>query len=473
MFAGGAAMNGWDFMFWGMFLLFLSNLFFGFCEGKSRFIFLFFHLALFTFLIARPFILIVQGQDWVWYGEEATWASLMMLFLSLLALRFGAIIGDGILKRYDSIEKRTALPEKTEYETAFRESLAIISLIIFLIFIAMSFAEGIEKLMFMQQRDYNEFYLSFETALPGAVVTMGAMAKYAMCIFLATLPKKRAASIVLLIYLLDALPDFIIGIRNPVVLRIIFILVYFIFRDVIDNKEKWVGLFEKVLIIIVTPWLVAFLGIYSNIRQDSEVSTGILESIAGFFYNQGTSFDTIRSVYVAIPNLPTAGGIKNYTFGPFTDYLVHGSIGQKLFGAVDIGSTNSAVKAIYGSNLAHSSYYVIDKNMYLQGFGRGSSYMLENYVDWGYAGVIIFSIILGVLLILLLLMMKKDNTLLRTIALVSLLGLFFIPRAEALDWITFLVYIQFWALIIIVYLLAGLCTRKYTYKNRPCSARLT
>jgi len=479
VFAAGAVTSGWNIMFWGMFLFFLSNIFFGFDSGRTRFIFLFFHVAIFTFLIVRPFILIVQGRSWIWYSKEATWAALMMVFLSLLSLRFGAIIGEGIFKRYDNRGELKPVKEKTEYQQEFRESLALVSLVVFLILIAASFAEGFEKLSFMQDRTYNDYFLSYESSLPGPVLAMASMAKYAMCIFLATLPRKRAAAAVLGIYLLDAVPWFIIGVRNPVILRVIFIVIYFIFRDVIASRtgaggpvKKWIGPFEKAVMIIGTPALVAFMGVYSRIRLDRSVNTGILGSIGNFFYAQGTSFDTIRAVYNSMDELPSVVP-KNYTFGPITDYLVHGSIGQKLFGTMDLGNTNSAIKAIYGSNLAHSAMYTTDRAAYLKGWGQGSSYVLENYVDWGYAGVIIFSVILGALLVLLLLMMKKDNTLLRTIAMVALLGLFFSPRAEALDWLTFLVYIQFWALIIVVYVLAGLVTRTYSYKDKARFVRLT
>ena len=470
VFAGGTFLTNWNLMFWGMFLLFLSNLFFGFDKGSIRFIFLFFHLAVFTFLIVRPFMLVVQGKEWVWYSKDATWAALMMVFLSLLAMRFGAIIGEGILARSEVTGRAEPDREKSEYQKAFRESLAIVSLIIFIILIAASFAEGFEKLAFMQDKSYNDYFLSYESSLPGAVLAMASMAKYVMCVFLATLPRKRVAALVLLIYLLDAVPWFIIGVRNPVILRVIFIIIYFIFRDVLKKqanggrpvRRKWIGKLEKTLIIVGTPVLIIVMGVYSKIRVDREVNSGILGSIGDFFYAQGTSFDTIRAVHDVIPQLP--GGPKNYTFGPITDYLVHGSIGQRLFGTIDLGNTNSAVKAIYGSNLAHSSMYTTSRDLYLQGWGQGSSYVLENYVDWGFVGVIVFSLILGALLILLFLMMKKDNTLLRTIAFVSLLGLFFSPRAEALDWLTFLVYIQFWVLIIVVYVLAGLCARTYSHK---------
>ena len=471
LFAIGVLKGIENIMLWGILDLLISNVFFGFAEGKTRYIFLFFHLALFTFLLARPTILFFRGSDnwWMWYSVDATDMALTMIFLSLFALRIGAVIGDGIYKRLDA--HYVPKPE-TEYRTAFMENLARISLIIFAVTLLASYAGGIEKLMFMEGRDYNEYFLNYQSTLPYAVTALGSMAKYAMCIFLATLPKKRTAVIVLALYLIDALPLFIIGVRNPVILRLIFSVIYFILRDVLHDREKWIGRVEKTAMIIGAPVLIAFMGIYATIRMDKTVNSTFLDSIADFFYDQGTSFDTIRAVHAVMKDLPAAGP-KNYTFGSFTDYLVYGSIGQKLFGMPDIGNANSVMKATYGSNLSHSAMYAINKKMYLKGWGRGSSYMLENYVDWGYIGVILGSIVLGVLLILLVYLMKQDNTLIRTIALISLLGLFFSPRAEATDWIAFLVYTQFWVLIIGVYLIAGACTKAYSYKGMERKNELT
>jgi len=470
LFAAGYLLSDCTCMLWGTIFVFISNVFYGFAEGHTRFIYLFFHLSFFTFLITRPMIACFQGKAW-WldYSEPSTELALCLLIVSLLALRIGACIGDGILKRTDTGDTLKA-PEPG-YKADFRDTLATIALIIFVITIAASFAEEAEKLAFMNDRSYNEYFRSYESSLPYAVITLGSMAKYALCIFLAAMPKKRTAVIVLLVYVLNAVPMFIIGTRNPVILRLIFAIIYFIFRDVVHDREKWFGKFEKIIIIAATPAAVAFLGMYSFIRLGKTVTKGFGGSIVGFFYSQGVSFDTVRMIHYNLEKLPSSVG-KNYTFGPFTDYILFGSIGHRLFGNPIIGNSNSVAKAVYGSSLAHSAMYGVFPERYLQGWGKGSSYVIENYLDWGFAGVFIFSLVLGAVLILMFHMLKQGNTLVRTIVLVSLLGLFFAPRAGATEWISFLAYIQFWVLIIAVYLTAGLCTRKYSYdhKNRMIAA---
>ena len=473
----GVVSRGYNYMLAGITVFFVSSLFFGFAEGRTRYVFLFFHLSIFTFLISRPLILYFQGEEWwKWYTQAATFTALNILFLSLLALRIGAWIGDGIEKRLEQNEERKKKRKaeeavgfsdgilREEYRKAFLKNLGIVSLAFFGITIAASFAEGAEQLIFMGDRTYNEFFLNYQSSLPYAVITLGSMAKYAICIFLATMPKKRTAVIVLFIFWLDAVPSLVIGVRNPLILRVIFAIVYFIMRDAAGSEEKWIGLKEKAALIIGSPAAVALLGVYASIRLGKSAEGGFGYYLVRFFYNQGVTFDTVRSVVRAIPKLPAVVP-KNYTFGSFIDYVLYGSLGQKLFGTPNIGNTNSAIKAIYGNNLAHSSYYVINENRYLAGWGKGSSYMLENYVDGGYPGVIAFGLALGILLILLTYWMKHNNTLVRTIAMVSLLGLFFSPRAEAAGWIAFVIYFQFWVLVITVYLIAGLCVKKYTFRS--------
>ena len=84
--------------------------------------------------------------------------------------------------------------------------------------------------------------------------------------------------------------------------------------------------------------------------------------------------------------------------------------------------------------------------------------MLENYIDFGYVGLIIFNLVLGFLFIYMLRRFEK-NMLVDTITLIALTSIFFIPRAEATGWLTFIVTIQFWACVIACYLGAYICTK--------------
>ena len=111
------------------------------------------------------------------------------------------------------------------------------------------------------------------------------------------------------------------------------------------------------------------------------------------------------------------------------------------------------------------------KEDYLKGRGYGSSYLIENYVDFGYIGVAIFSLILGILLVYMLRRFGR-NTLIDTIVLVSLTTIFFIPRAEATGWLTFIVTAQFWIGIAACYLGTYICTKLKWIQRVLCFLKL-
>lgn len=83
------------------------------------------------------------------------------------------------------------------------------------------------------------------------------------------------------------------------------------------------------------------------------------------------------------------------------------------------------------NSLAHNLAYVYRKDEYLAGNGNGSSYLLEIFADYGYIGVFIASILLGIILIFLVVSFKRNNLLLSTIALICISNILFIPRSDA------------------------------------------
>ncbi len=122
---------------------------------------------------------------------------------------------------------------------------------------------------------------------------------------------------------------------------------------------------------VCVPVGIAGLGIFGYIREGDSHEGGLFGQIVQFFYDQGTSFDTIRNIFKNIDKLPDEIS-KNYTFGPIHEYIFNGSIAQKFFGAMNLGNNNSEIKAVYGGYLAHSAYCGISKDTYLAGRGFGS-----------------------------------------------------------------------------------------------------
>lgn len=465
LFAGGYLLNNFNVMLCGVMALFLGNVFYCFTEIRSHILLFVFHITIFVFLLDRPFISMLRGEVW-WYPSVAF--SLNVLFLSLIFLQLGAAAGNRILKK-----KLQAVAQvksvNSPYQMNFRIALQVVSLAFFALTMLFYLMVELEKLQFMQGREYEELYSLFESQLPSFVHTLAAMMKYSLCIFLATLPSKRMAFVPLAFFLISAVPSLLTGVRNPIVLNALFILVYYILRDVLENGSRWLGKAEKACLILVAPVALVFLSAYNYIRAGEKTSMGVFDSVVDLFYKQGVSFDVLGIGYESLPNLPDVVP-KNYTFGPFTDYFFHNTLAQRLFGAMDLGSGNSVDRAVYGSSFSHSMSYVA-RDDYLQGHGWGSSYLLETYADWGYLGVIIASFLFGLVMLLMMLAIRK-GIMARTITLVGLTSLYFVPRAETTGWLLFLVTIQFWLTVVFCYVVAGLFARSYSCEGNRSMKRV-
>lgn len=439
LFAIGYLIGDFNTLLCGVLCMFASNMLYSLQNIKSHIVFFIFHITLFTFLLSRPTISMFRGDVWAKFSSEAVLFALNSLFITLVCMRIGASFCFARISS-KSIDAKPVTSEISKDKAGFLYTLQTVSLVFFFITMMFYLVVQAEKLVYMQGRDYEEFYVSFTSSLPYAIHILSAMMKYALCMFLATMPSKRKAFIPLALYLLSAVPQLIIGVRNPIVLNAIFVLLYYIIRDILGDDRKWLGKLERIALILIVPAALLFLSAYNYLRQGVSVEMGVFDSIVDLFYKQGVSFETLCRGYESLPSLPDVID-KNYTFGGIIDELKHGSIAQNFFGAFDLGSSNSELIAVYGNSFAHSMSYVAHPR-YLQGEGWGSSYLIETFADWGYIGVLVFSLILGAVTVLMIQLLRR-STVSRTIVFVCLTNFFFMPRAEATGWIGFLVTFQF------------------------------
>ncbi len=93
-----------------------------------------------------------------------------------------------------------------------------------------TFMLGMEKVVYIQDHTYYEYFSDFKSQLPYVVYELSTLTKYSLCFFLACLPKKSRAFPVLALYVLSAVPELIVGERNPIVLNVIFALSYYVIR---------------------------------------------------------------------------------------------------------------------------------------------------------------------------------------------------------------------------------------------------
>lgn len=439
-----------------MVFLLIHNIVYAFEDIKSRVLFLMLHITIFTFIISRPFIGMLRGEKW-WMSSsqmaENIYFSVNIVFISMLFLYVGAEIAKKLIPFVEGREQR-----EKEKGGRFFGNLQAVSMAVFYVTMCFFLIQEGEKLFYMHGRNYVEYYTGFHSQMPGIFYTIASFMRYSLCIFLATLPSKKRAFVPLALFELSAIPELIIGVRNPIMLNSIFIFLYYFIRDILGDKKKWIGKFEKIVLVIAIPCSLCFMTVYAYIRSGAAiVKTSFLRLLMEFFYGQGVTFNVLGIAYGHRMNLPERAW-RNYTFGGMIDYIVHGRIGQLLFGTEALPEGNNWSNGRLSNNLSHNLSYLVRKDSYLNGQGWGSSYMLENYIDFGYIGLILFNLVLGILLVY---MLKRfgRNTLLDTIVLLSMTTIFFIPRAEATGWLSFIVTVQFWACIAACYLGAYICDK--------------
>lgn len=415
----------------------VNNILFCLQKTKERILLLFLNLMLFVFVLDRPFIDFLKGKNWISnafiYNSNAKAVQAMILIIiSLLGLFLGGILGE-ILKGKRKIKGKIS----KEYINILKQ----ITCIVFLVSFFFDALMGLEKITFRMNHTYAEYYYLFQSILPYWVYIIASFNGYSLCLYLATKPTKKRATFFLILYILLSLPKLIVGSRGEFIVRILFALFYYIYRDYCQDKEIWIGKKEKYLLLFGSPFGIVFLGLFNYARDGGvNVNFSVFEIITDFFYKQGVTFSWISAGLGVMEELPAH---INYSFGAVIDYILYGKFGQLVFETKEIAAGNNVMRASTGNSLSHHLSYRLLGNQYLQGHGTGSTYLLENYIDFGYVGVFFISVCLGMILIWI--VRKARNSYLCTVLVFTMFpGIILMARGEFSDIFAFLFYLQFW-----------------------------
>ena len=159
VFAIGYLSGNFNVILCGVLCMFVSNMIYSFLNWKSHIIFLILHGTLFTFLLSRPTISMFRGNEWWYFDVDAVCFALNALMLTLVFMRIGAAVAIEYINRGASLP--TIVSEVRDDRESFIYTLRIISLIFFFATMAVYLLCELEELIFMQGREYEEFYFSF------------------------------------------------------------------------------------------------------------------------------------------------------------------------------------------------------------------------------------------------------------------------------------------------------------------------
>lgn len=423
--------------------IWVMNISWGMANIKRRYIFLGMNLMIFVFILSRPIISTFRMDEWWYFSIETVWKSLNTILISLLAILAGGITAEKIkFKNKDE--------EIKQYNNKIVKICMYIMLgITFIIY----FGTEINKYLIFKNVDYANIYINNGIQYPMIIRILASLYGYVTICILAMFPKKRETIIILSLYIISAIPLFLLGSRNDIVLKCVVAIVYYLFRYYYyPNNEKWIEKQHKIAALIVIPIAIIGLGAYNYIRDDKKVENiSPINMFVDFFYKQGTTFDTICQGFENEEKLKNQEHVISYTFGDFIDYILHSTISQKIFKTDSLGSGNSIKMATESNSMAHHLSYIVLGDSYLNGHGRGTSFLIEVYMDFGIIGVVIYGFVLGMLLILILKLCSSRYIILRYIAFTMLTNIWLLPRYSAIGFLDFIIVPQFWIVIIMLY----------------------
>lgn len=487
LFVAGSVSVDFNVMLAGVVCLYLANVVYGFLDMRSRLLFLFLHAGIALFLLSRPVIgALNPDRTWLLSTVETTSFALTALYLSMMSLFVGMALCGAVTSwnekedaRIKKLSPKRLFDRSFAYADCSRQEnkagriakfisdfagavpkkdkfryIRFAALVCFLVSVAGSYCEGFIKLSYMSGLSYEDYYLiSSSDHVPWVVSTLKTMTPYMMCAYLATMPKKLPSTVCLGMYVLSTIPMLMIGSRGDFVIAFLFAALYYVFRSIIDEDERWITKRVAAMAAVAVPVGVFAMGMWTYIRADEVANmTSIFAVFEDAFYKQGVSFSVMGYAYDVNPQIQDLG-FKFFTICAYVDNIVNGFIGTTFFGVEPLPSTNSVELALQGQSYSHAMSFFAHPN-YLGGEGYGSSYILEWYADFGYGGIAVGSFILAVGLYLLSRSVGR-SWFWGTSALISSMAVFHMPRGAATEWIAFITTTRFWLAMFLVVIVAA------------------
>lgn len=436
-------------------LVLFSSILYTFNNLRYYIIHLLFYITIFIFLVSRPTIDYFKNGVLNTYQVDAYRFAFISVIISLVGLAIGGFL---VSKKERVINNYNKNEERKNWVSYIRKT----SLSVFIVSYPFYLIRLVERLIYRMNFSYYEYYANFKSELPYFTYILSTFVVYAMCIYLATKPKKFYSTLVLGAFVFANVINLLVGTRNPFVLSVIFAFLYYFIRNQ-EEKDKWIGLKEKLVLYIGTPLMMVAMGLLNYVRDDAEINkTGIFDILLDFIYKQGTSFGVLTRGYLYESNLPIKE-FRNYTFSPIIEYFSKGNLAILFGGKPFTASNNSVELALQSDRYPHNISYIVMKEEYLEGHGIGSSYIMEIYTDYGLTGVFLFSTLLGILFILMMRIAYSGKILLFGMTLLVLNNLFFMPRSSFSESFFSLFTMQFWGIIIVIFASAGLLKNKIKY----------
>lgn len=408
-----------------LFLLWINMIIYAGRDLKARGMLFAFCVSFFSFLMGRHLLSYYLNYEVEFFDKLVNRHAELCLLLSLISVSLSYTFFS-IRKRKEHVQQflpnmYTEIVQRYSFRLFW---IALLFSIIYAVFIAMLVATlgylgsyTAEGSVLMRGNIILVMLNRIEQALP-----------VILCCYLATFPDRKSCNKVCGCYFVYLILTLLGGQRGPFVLGILFLMIYYFYRNGVDGeiwvKRRWIKMG-----FISLPLLLTFLGIFSQMRVGEKVEfKNMGDSIVKFVYNNGVSINVIKRAY----ELDDVLRSDRY----YSMHFLHEGLFGLVFGSGG-GSGNNVDKATEGYSLAHALPYLMFREKYLEGRGTGTSYIAELYHDFGYGGVVLGSLFYGFLLASLA-KFDRNRPFMTSVKLLIITRLLWAPRGGFTEFITVL-----------------------------------
>lgn len=417
-------------------------------KWKEYVVLCFFLLCYFSFLIGA-YLSIFSGTYAYEFPNDVEIFTIDMLYLSLVLIWTGCKTTKYIKFKFSSRGNSLDLLKTENGKFVFKKP----SFILFWITFPFYLIEILNQVSYVRIYGYLEYYRTYQYV--SSFVHYGSIAcVFFFSLYLACFPHKRQAIFPLSAYLIANMISILGGKRTNMVVAMVFIIFYFLYRDRVGDEEIWFKRSYVKFIIIATPILMSFLGYWAYYRTDTiESGKSILDYLMGFISSNGSSGRIIGYTYQLKDTLRSLGS-HSYTFGFFI----------RTFGGGNTALTSAAI-AQSGTSLGASITSMKAAHIFNIGGGFGTCYIAELWIDFGILGVVIYNLILGMVLTKIG-NLKTGDTFKLVLAFYVIQKFFILPRSEALCMITDFFSRLFLLLLVGCVLIAHMAKGNNPHKSR-------
>ncbi|MDD3228956.1 MAG: O-antigen polysaccharide polymerase Wzy family protein [Oscillospiraceae bacterium] len=375
-------------------MLLFSNLLYAFQGNSRKIIFAFLQITIFTFLLGHStFCYINNDFSNFELSHYELNISNIAIYFCILATRLTIIF---ITKRGLEPVRQVGADQDSPFMERYKESIRKTSLLFFYFSFCFSIYALFDRVKFVSANSYVEMYTNYSSPLALWASRISNVSNTFLYVFLGTFPTKRECRIPLTIAFLFGVLSLGTQVRNIFVLNTIMLMIYVFMRQQINPAEKW---YTKKMLFILPPIImvvIAFLAFMEYMRAGITTDMTFTSLLETFFIDQGGS---IRVIGFSQRYLNELQNISHFFgIGSIIWQIKYSILCKIIWGTVE-PATGTVDMALNGGQLSHSLTYLYSPESYGNGYGLGSCYIAEAYVDGGMLCVIAVGIAVGLLII--------------------------------------------------------------------------